>query len=98
MNDSQLLRKGVVVEIISNETFLIEDVIDKETITATMSKKFRMNDFKIEIGEIFYVTVSPFEKKKGQIILLSSFKVNQDLLMQKVKLDKKHLDLCVGKE
>ena len=93
MYNSLLLRKGVVMEIISKEEFLLEDVIDREIISMTIPEKFRLNYFKVEIGDFFYVTVSPFDKKRGRIILLSSFKMNQDLNIQKVRLDTEHSNL-----
>jgi len=90
MENSLLLRKGTVVEIISREEFLIEDVMNREIINMTIPKKFRINYFKVEIGEIVYVIVSPSEKTKGRITLLSSFKRNQNLSRQKAEIDKKH--------
>ena len=93
MKYSLLLRKGNVVEVISKTEFLVEDVLNKEIINMTVPLKFRMNYFKIEVGEEVYITVSPFEQNRGRITLLSSFKMDNELYVQKTEIDKKHDDL-----
>lgn len=93
MINSLVLRKGILVKIISKTEFLIEDLLNQEIINMTIPKKFRMNYFKVKIGEEFYVTVSPFEKNRGRITTLASFKMNNNLYLQKIELDKKHNEI-----
>ena len=88
-----LLRKCTVIQIISKTEYIVEDIFDKEKINMTISNKFRMNYFKIEIGEEVYVSVSPFEKNRGRIATTTSFKGDNELYKQKVKLDERQKEM-----
>lgn len=84
------LRKGIVViKVIDKLRYLIEDVLDNEIINVTLFGKAKLIYPNIKTGDEIYVLVSKYESNSGRMILPTEFKMNDELLNQKLKIDRK---------
>ena len=89
MKQSLQLRKGIIREAVSKFEYLVEDVFDEEIINMTLSGKMKLVYPSLNIGDEVYVIVSPFEPQRGRMANTTTFKMDNELFGQKLKLDKK---------
>lgn len=88
-NQGFILRKGIIIEVISPVEFKAEDVLNKEIFTVTISGKLRIDYFKVNLGDELFAEVLPHNMSRGRIATETSFKGNNGLFKQKIQIDKK---------
>ena len=88
MGEVFTLRKGTVIEIKSSSLYIIQDLFTKMKILMSISGKQHLNGLKLEIDEIVYVIVSPYDLSRGRLFSEQQVKhLNIDFQSLKKKLD-----------
>lgn len=82
------LRKGIVVNRINKTHYLIKDVLHKREILVSIPVKLYLNSGGLEIGEVVYAIVSPYNLSKGRLYIdLIDDKSSIDFKPMKIALD-----------
>ena len=80
------LRKGIVEKELVTDLYQIKDILTGKEILTSLSGKLRVANFKLEIGEIAYVIVSPADLTRGRLAIeghrggLEDYKRDKELL------------------
>ncbi len=64
----RILKKGIVIESLPNATFRVE-LEDKREVLCHVGGKLRLYKIKILPGDKVVVELSPYDEKRGRIIL-----------------------------
>ena len=91
METNLMLRKGIVIKIVSKTEYLVKDKFDAEEILIIISGKQRVHYYDLKISEEVYFRCSPHDSKKGRLITETDLKMDDDthsLGNQKAELDK----------
>ena len=87
MQKKLILRKTIIRKQLNSNTYLVEDIHNNEELTMSFSLNHKAKII-LDIEDIVYVIVSPYETNRGRLATDSYFKMNENLLKQKEDLDK----------